>query len=66
MTYFLSIHNLSHELDRYFLFLIVRVSHFPILEKSFPQSYLVIRVCLQNNIIITCILKYFNNFPDSI
>ena len=47
------------------MFLIVGVSHFPILGKNFPQFYLmIVRECLQNN--ITHILKYFNNSLDSI
>ena len=64
MTYFLSNHSLSDELEQVtFLSLTVGVSHFPILEKNFSHSHLnFISEFPQNN--ITHILRYFNNFPQ--
>ena len=52
MTYFLSNHSLSDELEQVtFLSLIVGVSHFPILEKNFSHSHLnFISEFPQNNI----------------
>ena len=61
MAYFLSFLSLSDEL-KFFLSLIVRVGHFPILGKNFPQTHsIIVRERPQNNIIHK--LRYFSNFP---
>ena len=62
MVYCLYIHGLSDELEQATFFtLIVGVSHFPISEKNFPQSHLVIiKKYPENNIIILATYWYIS------
>ena len=67
MSYFLSIHTVSDELEKVtFLSLVVGVSHFSILGKNFPQSHLIIiRECPQNNITHTITFSPQQLFPNT-